>query len=48
MQYCPAKASKMSGIVLHIQIPGLASMYPYPSNEAIAHLKTVGHKEEQL
>jgi len=47
MQYCPAKASIMC-IVLHIQIPGLASMYPYPSNEAIAHLKTVGHKEEKL
>ena len=28
MQYCPEKASKMSGIVLHIQIPGwLASMH---------------------
>ena len=27
MQYCPAKASKMSGIVLHIQIPRLASVY---------------------
>ena len=26
MQYCPAKAGKISEIVLHIQIPGLASM----------------------
>jgi len=26
MNNCPAKSCKMSGIVLHIQIPGLASM----------------------
>ena len=28
MQYCPAKASEIlqNGIVLHIQVPGLASM----------------------
>ena len=26
MQYCPAKSCKLSEIVLHLQIPGLAGM----------------------